>query len=70
MEDRVKLKVGDLVKEKSIRALRQDSPYSLGIVLSVIDFDMDIQRSSAKIKWSDCTMSLWHPQRRLERLSD
>ena len=70
MEDRVKLEVGDLVKEKSIRALKQDSPYALGIVLSVIDFDMDIQRSSAKIKWSDCTMSLWHPQRRLEKLSD
>ena len=64
------LKVGDLVKEKSIRALRQDSPYSLGIVLSVIEFDMDIHKASAKVKWQDCNMALWHPQRRLEKMSD
>ena len=69
MEDRVTLKVGDLVKEKPIRALPQFNPCSLGIVLSVVEFDTDIQKASAKVQWQDCSMALWHPQRRLEKVS-
>jgi len=62
------LKAGDLVMEKSIRALKVDSPYQLGIVLSVINFEMDTYKNSAQVMWADNTTPLWHPQRRLERV--
>jgi len=64
------LQVGDLVREVSVRALKKDTPYCLGIVLSVINFDMDVHKNSAKIKWPDCADPLWHPTRRLEKMSD
>tara|TARA_Y100000593_G_scaffold70942_1_gene130144 strand:+ start:3243 stop:3443 length:201 start_codon:yes stop_codon:yes gene_type:complete len=62
------LKAGDLVREKSIRALRPKSAYQLGIVLSVINFEMDTNKNSAQVMWADNTTPLWHPQRRLERV--
>ena len=62
------LKAGDLVMEKSIRALKVGSPYQLGIVLSVINFEMDAYKNSAQVLWADNTTPLWQPQRRLERV--
>jgi hypothetical protein len=76
MEDKVTkrgdnhLQAGDLVREVSVRALKKDTPYRLGIVLSVINFDRDVHKNSAKIKWPDCADPLWHPTRRLEKMSD
>tara|TARA_R100000808_G_C2149911_1_gene158480 strand:- start:1143 stop:1376 length:234 start_codon:yes stop_codon:yes gene_type:complete len=64
------LQAGDLVREVSIRALKKGSPYQLGIVLSIINFDRDVHKNSAKIKWPDCADPLWHPTRRLEKMSD
>ena len=77
MEDKVTkrgdnhLQAGDLVREVSVRALKEGSPYGqLGIVLSVINFDMDVHKNSTQVKWADCAAPLWHPTRRLEKMSD
>ena len=64
------IKVGDLVREICTRDLKKGTPYCLGIVLSVINFDMDVHKNSAKIKWPDCVDPLWHPTRRLEKVND
>ena len=39
MMDNVEIKVGDLVRENSIRSLRDGSKYAMGIVVGKIEFD-------------------------------
>ena len=63
------MKAGDLVREVSIRAIPEDSKYQLGLVLSVVNFPAQEYKNSAQILWADCTTPLWHPQRRLEKVS-
>ena len=72
MEDRVALKVGDLVRERSIRALEPGSRYQVGIVLSVDSSNAVPRRRyfAAKVKWSDDSPPLWHTQKNLEKISD
>lgn len=71
MEDRVALKVGDLVQEKSIRATEKGPPYSVGIVLSVDSHNVtDRKDFAAKVKWSDNSPPIWHVQKNLEKISD
>ena len=62
------LKAGDLVTEKSIRALRPRSAYQLGIVLSVMIFEKNTNKNSAHVLWPDNRAPLWLLQTRLERV--
>ena len=73
MEDRVALRVGDLVRETGIRALLEPgSRYQVGIVLSVDSSNAVPPRKdfAAKVKWSDDSPPMWHTQKILEKISD
>lgn len=70
MEGGVVLQVGDLVREICTRNLKEGTPYCLGVVLSVVNYDVDVHKDSAKIRWPDCDLPLWHPTRRLEKMNE
>lgn len=74
MMDNVEIKVGDLVRENSIRSLRDGSKYAMGIVVGKIEFDNPM----ICVSWCDGDSPLgrfndaplWHPARRLIVVSD
>jgi hypothetical protein len=68
------IEIGALVRENSIRSLRDSSKYAMGIVVGKIEFDNPM----ICVSWCDGdsplgrfnSAPLWHPARRLVVVSD